>query len=79
MKIEYYSKLNCIWCDKLKSFLDINGLQYNRYVLDVDFTREEILSKAPSATTFPVVFVNDKFIGGYTQFVDWYNKKELEN
>lgn len=77
MKIVYYSRPNCVYCDRLESFLKTKEISATKLVLDVDFTREELLAKVPKATTFPVVLVDDKFIGGFTQFVDWHGKQEL--
>ena len=37
-------------------------------MLDVDFTREQMFEKFPSARTFPQITVNGELIGGYTEF-----------
>ena len=43
-------------------------------MLDVDFTREELFEKFPTARTFPQITVDGEAIGGYDNFV-----KLLEN
>ena len=37
-------------------------------MLDVDFTREQMFKKFPSARTFPQITVNGQLVGGYTEF-----------
>ena len=37
-------------------------------MLDVDFTREQMFEKFPSARTFPQITVNGELVGGYTEF-----------
>lgn len=65
MKVEIYSRNDCIWCERAKSMLNINKIPFTEHKLNVDFSREELLEIFPSAKTFPVIVVNDKFIGGY--------------
>lgn len=72
MRIVYYSRDNCSYCTNLQKYLESKNLPYTEYKLNVDFTREELLELFPTAKTFPVVVVDDKFIGGYTNFVELY-------
>ena len=44
------------------------NFEYKKYMLDVDFTREQMFEKFPSARTFPQITVNGELIGGYTEF-----------
>lgn len=62
--ITLYSKPQCPQCDQAKLFLDIKGIDYVVKTLDVDFTREELVERAPTARTFPVVFQGEDLIGG---------------
>ena len=66
--IEIWSKPNCIFCDKAERLCQIKGLEYKKYMLDVDFSREEMFEKFPSARTFPQITINGELIGGYTEF-----------
>ena len=77
MKIEYYSKPNCPFCDKLNNYLKLKNLEATKYILDVDFNREKLLEAVPTAKTFPVVIIDGKHIGGYTEFVELFEEKEL--
>lgn len=78
MKIEIYSKPACPFCDKAL-FLAQQVVQesvhtYNKFMLDEDFTREELFEKFPGARTFPQIRVDGENIGGYTEF-----KELIEN
>jgi len=72
MRVTYYSRDNCDYCAKLKKYLEAKKQEYTELKLTVDFTREELLELYPNAKTFPVVVVDGKFIGGYTNFVELY-------
>ena len=74
MKIEIYSKPACPFCDKAL-FLAQQVVQesvhtYNKYMLNEDFTREELFEKFPTARTFPQIIFNGQKIGGYTALVE---------
>ena len=67
-----YSKPACPFCDKAL-FLAQQVVQesvhtYNKYMLNEDFTREELFEKFPTARTFPQITIDGESIGGYTEF-----------
>ena len=72
MKIEIYSKPACPFCDKAL-FLAQQVVQesvhtYNKFMLNEDFTREELFEKFPTARTFPQITIDGESIGGYDDF-----------
>ena len=72
MKIEIYSKPACPFCDKAlflaQQVVQESSHSYNKYMLNEDFTREELFEKFPTARTFPQITIDGKSIGGYTEF-----------
>ena len=72
MKIEIYSKPACPFCDKAlflaQQVVQESSHTYNKYILDEDFTREELFEKFPTARTFPQITIDGDSIGGYTEF-----------
>jgi glutaredoxin len=65
-----YTKSECVFCNNAKALLKMNNIKYTEKHLDRDFTREEIKEKYPTQKTFPVVLINEEFIGGYTELFD---------
>ena len=68
MKVEIYSKESCPFCVKAKNLAERENLDFDYYMLNEDFTREELFEKFPTARTFPQITVNGKSIGGYDDF-----------
>ena len=74
MKIEIYSKENCSYCTRAKGLLDSLKVEYETKQLDVDFTREQLFELAPTARTYPQIFIDGKPIGGYDQLTTYVNE-----
>ena len=66
--IEIWSKPQCPFCDKAENLCKQKNFVYKKYMLDVDFSREELVEKFPSARTFPQITIDGELIGGYTEF-----------
>jgi len=71
--IQIYSKENCIYCSKaLQLAQKINSKYeehtYEKFMLDEDFNREELMQLFPKAKTFPQITIDKISIGGYTEF-----------
>ena len=65
--VEIWSKYNCIFCDKAEKLCQIKGLEYKKYMLGVDYSREDLIKKFPEARTFPQITQDGQYIGGYTE------------
>ena len=66
--IEIWSKPNCPFCDKAENLCIQRELEFKKYMLDVDYSREELFEKFPSARTFPQITIDGDLVGGYTEF-----------
>lgn len=63
-----YGKQDCPWCDKAKSYL--NDLNQEYQYIDITFwTKEqkEGLKLKYSMKTVPIIIIDGKCIGGYTE------------
>lgn len=75
MSYTIYSKDNCHFCKRAKQLLDEKNMQYKEINLDPINKREEYdnvvpgLKEKTSQSTFPFIFMDDKFIGGYSELV----------
>ena len=65
--IELYTKNDCVFCTKAKDALNRLKVEYKTYTLDKDFSRDFIIEKFPQAKTYPIIVINERFIGGYDQ------------
>ena len=74
--IEIWSKSQCPFCYKAENLCKQKNFQYKKYMLDVDFSREDMIDRFPSARTFPQITINGELIGGYTEFEAKVNSEE---
>ena len=65
--IEIWSKPNCSFCDKAEMLCKMKSLEYKKYMLDVDYSREDFVDKFPDARTFPQITMDGNYIGGFTE------------
>lgn len=79
MDIVIYSKPNCNWCVKAKELMNRLGMKYDELILDVDYTKEELRELVPEnlPLTVPQIFVYNKRVGSYEDFVDYCDNHGL--
>lgn len=71
--IKVYWKPNCKFCEMAKALLSKHNLDYQPVELGSDISIEYFKMVNPEVQTAPAIFVNERFIGGYTEL-----KKSLE-
>ena len=79
MKVTIYSKDSCPYCVKAINLLKTTDLEFEELKLDKHFSREEILEWYPEARTFPVVVLDNMWIGGYDQLVEVVDEWKKED
>jgi thioredoxin reductase (NADPH) len=77
MKIEVYTKPDCIYCNRAKALLAEKNFEYTQYMIGKDVTREEVVAKFPNARTVPIIVVDEVWIGGYDQLNEMIVVKEV--
>tara|TARA_B100001029_G_scaffold178295_1_gene184739 strand:- start:37 stop:255 length:219 start_codon:yes stop_codon:yes gene_type:complete len=65
--IKIWSKPNCIFCDKAVNLCKLKNLEFEKLMIDVDYTREELIENFPNARTFPQITMDGEYIGGFTE------------
>lgn len=69
-KITIYTKPKCGYCVGIRSILDKLDIKYT----NIDLTKNRMLGNwlisTTKANTVPYVFLDDKYIGGYNDFVN---------
>ena len=74
MKVEIYTKNNCIWCDRAKLLLDSKNIEFKEIDLSDDQKREKFYNSiGENVKTVPQIYIDDLRIGGYQNLVAWFN------
>ena len=74
MKVEIYTKNNCIWCDRAKLLLDSKDIKFKEIDLSDDQIREKFYNSiGENVKTVPQIYIDDLRIGGYQDLVAWFN------
>lgn len=75
-KITMYSKSNCSYCDVARLFMNDSHVNFDKKVLDEDYTIEELRNVINSKRqvpvgpiSFPQIFVGETHVGGFNELV----------
>ena len=67
MKAIVWSKNACPFCDQAKNLLKSKGIEFEERNVITDWTKEQLLESVPMARTLPQIFLDDNYIGGFTE------------
>lgn len=67
MKAVIWSKYHCPFCDKAKSLLTLKGIPFEERKIGDGYSKEELLEAVPNARSVPQIFINENYIGGYSE------------
>ena len=74
MKVELYTKDQCIWCDRAKGLSNAHSIDFVEFDLSNDEERLKFYENiGNNVKTVPQVFIDDKRIGGYQDLKEWLN------
>ncbi len=75
MNVKVYSLTNCMYCDKAKEHLKSIGQEFTEIVYDKKTDMEQIMELVDrtNKTSFPQIFVDDEFIGGFEHMLDYFD------
>lgn len=76
-KITLYTKIPCPFCVAAKNFMLQEGIQFNEIDLTHDPEKILQLKRETGWMTVPIILVEGKLIGGYTDLKELHNKNEL--
>lgn len=76
--ITIYSIKPCPYCDRAKSFLKSKNLTYKEHDLTNNQTEIDKLKSQTGHLTFPQIFINDQFIGGYSDLISKTESGEIK-
>lgn len=65
-----YGKPNCVFCSQAKTLLGMNNINYDYVDLSEDETALTLI-KSEGHKTVPVIKLDGKLIGGYTELKEY--------
>lgn len=77
MKVLIYSKQYCPYCVRAKDFFKQKGIAFKEVDLTDDFESLERLKNKTNHLTVPQIFIDDVFIGGYTDLIRKFDNGEI--
>ena len=67
MKATVWSKDACPFCAQAKALLESKGIEYEERNVMHGWTKEQLLEAVPTARTLPQIFLDQQYIGGFTE------------
>ena len=67
MKGIVWSKDMCSYCEQAKQLLTMKGIEFEERKIGKDWTKEQLLEAVPTARTVPQIFLDDQYVGGFTE------------
>ena len=67
MKAIVWSKYHCPFCDQAKALLKLKGIEIEERKIGDGYSKEDLLEAVPNARTVPQIFLNEEYIGGFTE------------
>jgi len=67
MQAIVWSKDQCTYCVQAKALLEARGIDYEERNIMQDWTKEQLLEAVPTARTLPQIFLDNEYVGGFTE------------
>ena len=75
MKAILWSKPGCGYCTMAESLLKNKGVDIDERKIGFGWNREQLFDAVPNAKTLPQIFLDGKYIGGYTELKKYYDER----
>ena len=70
-----WSKITCPTCTLAKELLQEKGIQFDNRIIGESWTKEDLLKSVPNAKTVPQIFIDNTYVGGYNELVEFFNSQ----
>ena len=77
MKAIVWSKDMCPYCDQAKALLKQKGIEFEERKIGSGYTREQLLEAVPNARTVPQIFLDEQYIGGFTELKAKFDREAI--
>jgi glutaredoxin len=71
MKAIVWSTATCSFCKQAKALLNSKNIPFEERLIGTDWTKEQLLEVVPNARTVPQIFIDENYVGGYTDLVSY--------
>lgn len=78
VKLYWRSEPHCKFCEMAKNLLSAEGIDYEDVNLGVDMSLEYFKMVNPEVKTVPAIFIDEIFIGGFTELRELITKRKTE-
>ncbi len=78
-KIVMYSKDPCPYCVRAKQFFKNENLEFQEIDLTHNMDELDRIKKDLGWKTVPMILINDKLVGGYSDLKELHDSGELKN
>ncbi len=76
--IKIYTTSYCGYCTQAKALLKREDLPFEEINLDNDpELRQKLSAENGGYRTVPMIFINGKFVGGYSELLQWQREGKL--
>jgi glutaredoxin len=73
MRAIIWTKNTCPYCDWAKEELKLRGIEYEERNIQGYWTKSQLLEIVPHARTVPQIFIDNVYVGGYTELMSYKN------
>ena len=77
-RLEVATLPDCPWSARIKRILDSSKISYN-HILVKDDSDFKIINDRSGSSTFPQLFIDGQYIGGYAEFLSYHSSGKLTN
>ena len=71
IKATVWTKDDCLYCSLAKKELHSRKYKIDERNITSLWSKEDLLKVVPKARTVPQIFINDKYIGGYNELMQY--------
>jgi len=71
MRAIIWTKNGCPYCEQAKTELKLRGIDYEERNIQDGWTKEQLLEMVPNARTVPQIFIDNIYVGGYTELMSY--------
>ena len=79
IKATVWTRDDCLYCSLAKKELHSREYKIDERNITSLWSKEDLLKVVPKARTVPQIFINDKYIGGYNELMQYFEETTSNN